>query len=77
MELYAAIEKMVADRGKSVYAVQNEMGKPNLITSSKHQNVSMKVDGVAKIADVCDYALVLVPADSMPEDAIEIAADQR
>lgn len=77
MKLYEAIEKMAASRGKSIYAIQKEMGRSNLITSSKHQNVSMKVDGVARIADVCDYALVLVPEDSMPEGAIAIDQDQR
>lgn len=77
MKLYDAIEKMVASRETTVYAVQNEMRKPNLITSSKCQNLSMRADGVARIADVCGYDLVLVPADSLPDGAIVIEPDQR
>lgn len=77
MQLYDAIEKMAATCGKSIYAIQNEMGKPNLITSSKHQKRILRTDGLARIADACGYALVLVPADSMPDDAIEIEPAQR
>lgn len=77
MQLYDAIEEMAASRGKSVYAIQKEMGKSNVITSSKHQRKILRSDGLARIADACDYALVLVPADSMPDDAIEIEQDQR
>lgn len=77
MQLYDAIEEMAASSGKSIYAIQKDMGKQNLITSSKYHGRVLLTDGLAKIADVCGYALVLVPEESMPEDAIEIAPNQR
>lgn len=77
MQLYDAIWKMAESRGKSIYSIERELGKPSLLTSSKYQKRILRTDGLARIADICDYALVLVPEDSMPEGAIAIEPDQR
>ena len=77
MQLYDAIEEMAAKAGKSVYRIQKEIGKYNVITMSKSRGTVLGSVILAKAANACGYKLALVPEDSMPEDAIEIIADQR
>lgn len=77
MQFYDALEEMAKTAGRSIYSIQKELNRGNTLVASKSRGSILRSDTLAKVAEVCGYALVLVPEDSMPEGAIAIEPDQR
>lgn len=79
METVDALQKMIQSTGESNRAVSVAMGRSanyvnSAIEQSKRKGGGLNSLTLANAADVCDYALALVPKDDLPDSAITIDA---
>ena len=77
MQFYDAIEEMIRNAGRSVYSVQKELGKSNIINSSKSRGSVLQTNTVSRIASACGYKIALVPRESMTDACIAIEPNQK
>lgn len=77
MQFYDAIEKMIKNAGKTVYSVQKELGKSNVISSSKSRGSVLQTNTVSRIAAICGYRIALVPRESVTGECIAIEPNQK
>ena len=75
MGFYDAVEKMAHDAGLTLADVGRNMGRsPSYVTGNRARGSLPKVDNAAAIVRACGWALVAVPRDGIPADALEIGA---
>ena len=73
MNSNCAIRELVGRAGVSLRNASIQMGKsPTFLSSTLTNNASCECATIAALASVCNYSLVLVPRDSVPNDAIVI-----
>ena len=72
MRAIDAIRKMLADKHLTKYGVSQKLGKSHAYVQTMLRQGTIGADKLSEVAEVCGYALVLVPAKRIPDDAIVI-----
>lgn len=73
MEAWKAVEEAGRRQGLSAYAISKSMGKTQgYIANAKARGTSPTAATLEGAARACGYRLCIVPADELPDSAIEI-----
>lgn len=73
MEFYDALEQTARNAGVSFNAIGTALGHSmNYVHNARSRGSVPSVDNASRMADVCGYALALIPRGDLPESAITI-----
>lgn len=76
MQAFEALKEASEKSGVPMYKIGPAMGRPSsYVSTGMARGSSPRCDTMAKMAEVCGYALALVPTGDLPESALVIGGE--